>query len=137
MSRDLSINVNVNPNGQASPTQTRITESTESSQAAQRVSTNGITGAAIFSIARRSVALATSNVGEWTGSRTLQRRLQFGIQISNIGLIAIKNPVAAGVLLAVQVASQGISTGIENRNLEADIRYNQAVRSATFNNSRR
>jgi len=137
MSRDLSINVNVNPNGQASPTQTRITESTESSQAAQRVSTNGITGAAIFSIARRSVALATSNVGEWTGSRTLQRRLQFGIQISNIGLIAIKNPVAAGVLLAVQVASQGISTNIENRNLEADIRYNQAVRSATFNNSRR
>ncbi len=137
MSRDLSINVNVNPNGQASPTQTRITESTESSQAAQRVSSNGITGAAIFSIARRSVALATSNVGEWTGSRTLQRRLQFGIQISNIGLIAIKNPVAAGVLLAVQVASQGISTGIENRNLEADIRYNQAVRSATFNNSRR
>jgi len=137
MSRDLSINVNVNPNGQASPTQTRITESTESSQAAQRVSSNGITGAAIFSIARRSVALATSNVGEWTGSRTLQRRLQFGIQISNIGLIAIKNPVAAGVLLAVQVASQGISTNIENRNLEADIRYNQAVRSATFNNSRR
>jgi hypothetical protein len=137
MSRDLSINVNVNPNGVASPTQTRLTESTESTQAAQRVSNNGITGAAVFNIARRSVALASANVGEWTGSRSLQRRIQFGVQVSNIGLIALTNPVAAVTLLAVQTVSQGIAINIENRNLEADIRYNQAVRSATYNNSRR
>jgi hypothetical protein len=137
MSRNLSINVNVNPNGVESPTQTRITESTESSQAEKRTSNNGITNAAIYTIARRSIALATSNIGEWTGSRTLQRRLQFGNRIANIGLIALKNPYTAGLLVATQIASGAIQRGLENRDIDTTIRYNQAVRSATYNNSRR
>ncbi len=137
MSRNLSINVNVNPNGQASPTETRISEATETTKAAERSVTSGITGAAIFSVARRGIALATANIGEVTGSRSLQRRLQFGTQLGNLAIIAKSNPKSAAILFAVQTVGQAAGNFIENRNLESNIRYNQTLRSATFNNSRR
>jgi len=137
MSRNLSINVNVNPNGVESPTQTRITESTESSQAEKRTANNGITNAAIYTTARRGIALATANIGEVTGSRSLQRRLQFGTQLGNLAIIAKSNPKSAAILFAVQTVGQAAGNFIENRNLESNIRYNQTLRNATFNNSRR
>jgi hypothetical protein len=137
MSRDLSINVNVNPNGAASPTQTRITESTESTQIANRTFQNAALAGAIASTARRSLSLAVANIGELTGSRSTQRAVQTTNQLATLGLVTLKNPIAGIALAATQAATFSVSTYIENRNLEADIRYQQQLRSATHNNGRR
>jgi hypothetical protein len=137
MSRDLSINVNVNPNGAASPTQTRITEAPESNQIANRTLQNAATVGAITTVARRSLSLAVANIGEFTGSQSAQRNAQRGVALLTFGLIAKSNPVSASILAVTQAATFAVSTGIENRNLESDIRYQQQLRSATHNNGRR
>jgi hypothetical protein len=137
MSRDLSINVNVNPNGVASPTQTRITQPPESTEIANRTFQNAALAGAIASTARRSLSIGIANIGELTGSRSTQRAVQATNQIATLGLVALKNPIAGIALAVTQATTFAISTGIENRNLEADIRYQQTLRSATHNNSRR
>jgi hypothetical protein len=137
MSRDLSINVNVNPNGAASPTQTRITQPPESTEIANRTFQNAALAGAIASTARRSLSIGIANIGELTGSRSTQRAVQATNQIATLGLVALKNPIAGIALAVTQATTFAISTGIENRNLEADIRYQQTLRSATHNNSRR
>jgi hypothetical protein len=57
--------------------------------------------------------------------------------IANLGVTAMLNPLAAGVMITSQLASKAIQISIENRNTEADIRYNQILRSTTYKNSRR
>jgi hypothetical protein len=137
MSRDLRIDVNVNPNGVASPTQTRITETPESTSIQNRTLGNAAVIGAITTVAQRSLRLATANIGELTGSRSLQRNIQTTSRLANLGIVAKINPTAAVVLVATQLATFGISQAIENRNLEADIRYQQQLRGATHNNGRR
>ena len=134
---NLTIDVNVNPNGVASPTQTKVTTTPESEQTAQRTASNPIKIAAISSIAQRGLNLATANIGAYTGSGSLQRRVQFATQVANIGITTMLNPIAGAVAAATQLTSAGIQLAIENRNTESEIRYNQTLRSATFNNSRR
>jgi hypothetical protein len=137
MSRDLSINVNVNPNGQPSPTQTRITQPPESTEIANRTLNNPAVAGVAISIAQRSLRIATANIGELTGSRTLQRDAQRATALIGLGLVAKSNPVSAGILATTQAVNFAISTSFENRNLESTIRYQQTLRSATHNNSRR
>jgi hypothetical protein len=137
MSRNLSINVNVNPNGQPSPTQTRITEAPESNEIQNRTFQNAATVGAITTVARRSLSLAVANIGDFTGSQSAQRNAQRATSLLTFGLIAKTNPVSAGILAVTQAATFAVSTGLENRNLEADIRYQQQLRSATHNNGRR
>ncbi len=137
MSKNLSIDVNVNPNGVASPTETRVTEQPESTKSTQRTMGNAAVVAGISRVAQQSLRLATSNIGAITGSKTLQRQIQNATMIANLGVTAMLNPLAAGVMITSQLASKAIQIGIENRNTEADIRYNQILRSTTYNNSRR
>jgi len=137
MSRDLAINVNVNPNGAAAATQTKVTETPESTQIQRRTINNAAVVGAVVSVAQRGIQLATSNIGQLTGSRTLQRNIQATSRIVTLGATAVVNPVAALVLAATQAASFAVSTGIENRNIRSDIGYQQQLRSATYNNGRR
>lgn len=134
---NLTIDVNVNPNGVASPTQTKVTTTPESEQTAQRTGGNAVKIAAISSIAQRGLNLATANIGAYTGSGSLQRRIQLGTRIANLGITTMLNPVAGGIAAATQLASAGFQLAIENRNTESQIQYQQTLRSATFNNSRR
>jgi hypothetical protein len=136
MSRDLNINVNVNPNGVASPTQTRVTETPQSSEIKQRTARNGIATAAIISVAQRGLNLAMANVGEITGSRTLQRKLQFGSSLATFGIAAMVNPYAAAALAATQLASKGVELAVRSRDTAAEIEYNQALRNTRHNNGR-
>jgi hypothetical protein len=137
MSRDLRIDVNVNPNGVASPTQTRVTETPEATSIQNRTVGNAAVVGAISSVAQRGIRIAAANIGELTGSRTLQRNIQATSRIATLGTTALINPLAAGVLAATQLATFSISQAIENRNLESDIRYQQQLRGATHNNGRR
>jgi hypothetical protein len=137
MSRDLSINVNVNPNGAASPTQTRVTEAPESTEIQNRTAGNAIQAAAIISVVQRGARIATSNIGELTGNKSLERNARFVSNIATLGLLGFKNPVAALALATFQIGQAAAQASITNRNIEIQRDYNRQVRLATHNNSRR
>ena len=137
MSRDLRIDVNVNPNGVASPTQTKVTETPQSTEIQNRTSGNAIQGAAITSLVQRGARIGTANIGELTGNKSLQRNAQFATGIATLGILGIKNPLAALTLAGFQLGQTAIQASIQNRNIEIQRDYNRQVRLATHNNSRR
>lgn len=137
MSRDLSINVNVNPNGVASPTQTQITETPQSTDIRNRTATNPAVAAVVVQAAQRGLSLATANIGELTGNKTLQRNIQAATSIGVLGILAVKNPLTAAAYAAFDVGSAAVTAAITNRNLNIQRDYNRQVRQAVHNNSRR
>ena len=134
---NLTIDVNVNPNGVASPTQTKITTTPESEQSAQRTSGNAIQSAAIISVVQRGARIGTANIGELTGNKSLQRNAQFVTGIATLGILGVKNPLAALTLVGFQLGQTAIQSSIQNRNIEIQRDYNRQVRLATHNSSRR
>jgi hypothetical protein len=137
MSRDLSINVNVNPNGVASATQTKVTQSPESNEIEQRTAKNYIAASAIISVVQRGIGAAASNIGELTGSSTTARKTAAAGRIIALGYAATINPVAAGIALGTQLATQGVQRAIENRNVQNEAEYNRILRTATYNGGRK
>ena len=137
MSRDLSINVNVNPNGVASPTQTRITEAPQSTDIQNRTATNAAVAAVIVQAAQRGLNIATAQIGELTGNKTLQRNVQTATSIGVLGILAVKNPLTAAAFAAFDVGSAAVTTAITNRNQQIQRDYNRQVRQSVHNNSRR
>ena len=137
MNSNLTIDVNVNPNGVASPTQTKISESPESNKIQQRTAGNAIQSAAIISVIQRGANIGIANIGELTGNKSLQRNAAFVSTTATLGLLAIKNPLAAITLATLQVGQAALAAGINNRNASIQRDYNRQVRLATHNSSRR
>lgn len=137
MSRDLNINVNVNPNGVASPTQTKVTQPPQSLEVENRSKGNPIKAAAIISVVQRGASIGISNIGELTGNKSLQRNAQFAANLATLGIAGFVNPAAAVSLAVFQVGQAAISASIANRNLGIQRDYNRQVRQAIHNNNRR
>ena len=137
MSRDLSINVNVNPNGAASPTQTRLTQAPEANEIQNRTAGNAIQTAAIISVVQRGANIGLANIGELTGNKSLERNARFVSNAITFGLVAKTNIGAAITLAALQVGQAAVQASITNRNIGIQRDYNRQVRLATHNNSRR
>ncbi len=137
MSRDLAINVNVNPNGVASPTQTRTTETPQSKEIEQRTTKNNIATTAIISIAQRGISAAASNIGQVTGNRSAARKAAAIGRLVTLTYAASVNPLAAGFLFATQFANQQLQTGLENRSVANEAEYNRILRTANYNNGRK
>ena len=137
MSRDLNINVNVNPNGVATPTQARVTEAPVSTDIRNRTATNAAVTAVVLQAAQRGLSLATAQIGELTGNKTLQRNIQTATSIGTLGIVAIKNPLTAAAFAAFDIGSAAVTTAITNRNQQIQRDYNRQVRQAVHNNSRR
>lgn len=137
MSRDLSINVNVNPNGTASATQTRITEPPEATDIRNRTAGNAAVAAVIAQAAQRGLSIATAQIGELTGNKTLQRNIQTATSIGTLGILAVKNPLTAAAFAAFDIGNAAVTTAITNRNQQIQRDYNRQVRQSVHNNSRR
>jgi hypothetical protein len=137
MSRNLTIDVNVNPNAQPKPTEAKVTTTRESSEISSRTTNNIVSTTLIISLARRAASVAASNIGELTGSKTLQRKSQAIGSIAALGIATINNPLTAGIALSFQIGQQAIVAGIENRNIANQANYNRILRTATYNNGRK
>lgn len=138
MSRDLVIQVNVNPNTAPGPTQTTETTSVVSQTAVGR----GTVAAAQVKqamglVAQNSFNFALTNIGELTGNRKLERRIQATNYLFTLGAIAKINPYAAVAMAGIQLGTSALSTAIENRNLRIEIDYQKTLRFNNYNNSRR
>ncbi len=137
MNSNLTIDVNVNPNGVASPTQTKVSESPESNQIQQRTAKNTIAGTAVLSVVQRGIGVAASNIGAITGNRTAARKTAAVGRIIALGYAAAINPAVAIGSFTLQLGMHIMQTAIENRNVQTEANYNRALRTATYNNGRK
>lgn len=137
MSRNLVIDVNVNPNGQPKPTEAKVTTTNEALNIQNKTNNNAIQSAVLLNIARRGVSVATSNIGQLTGSQSAQRKTQATATLITYGLAALDNPMVAGLALAFEIGTAGIDRAIENRNIQNEVQYKRQLRTATYNNGRR
>lgn len=138
MSKDLVIQVNVNPSTSQGPTETRETTNIVQQQAVTR-GTVAMTQIkqSMDLVGRNAYNFALSNVGELTGNRRLQRQLQSANFLFNLGAIAKINPFIAVSMAAVQLGSSALQTTIENRNLGIQIDYQKQLQVNNYNNNRR
>jgi hypothetical protein len=138
MSRELVIQVNINPQTSAGPTETRETTNVVQQQAISR-GTVAMQQAkqGMDLVGRNAYNFALMNVGELTGNRRLQRQLQAGNFLFNIAAIAKINPGVAVAMAGIQLASSAAQTAIENRNLNIQIEYNKQLQVNNYNNNRR
>jgi hypothetical protein len=138
MSRELVIQVNVNPTTAQGPTETRETTNVVQQQAISRGAVIAEQSKQAMGIVmRNSYNFALMNIGELTGNRKLQRQLQSANFLFNIGAIAKINPAVGLAMATFQLASSAAQTAIENRNLNIQIEYNKQLQVNNYNNSRR
>lgn len=137
MSRDLSINVNINPNGVASPTETKVTPTPQQTQFEPKGLDSSIKAAAIVGIAQRGIGIAAANIGQLTGNSSAQRKTAALGRVVALGYAAFVNPAVAGAALAFQVGTDAVQRAIENRNVANEVEYNRILRTATYNNGRK
>jgi hypothetical protein len=137
MNSNLTIDVNVNPNGVASPTQTKISETPESNQIESRTAKNYIATSAILSVVQRGIGVAASNIGAVTGNRTAARKASAAGRLIALTYAAATNPAVGLVAISTQLGTQLFQTAIENRNVQNEANYNRALRTATYNNGRK
>lgn len=138
MSRDLVIQVNVNPSTAQGPTETRETTNVVQQTA---ISRGQVAMAQIQQsmdlVGRNAYNFALQNIGEVTGNRRLQRQLQSANFLFTLGAIAKVNPFVAVAMGAVQLGSSAVQTAIENRNLGIEIDYKRQLQVNNYNNNRR
>jgi hypothetical protein len=138
MSRDLVIQVNVNPNSADGPTQTTETANVVSQTTITKGQATAMQAKQAMSFAaRQAYNFGLSNIGELTGNASLERRMQSTNQLFNIGAIAAHNPMLGLAMAATQIGIGAASTAIENRNLQIENEYNKKLKVNTYNNSRR
>lgn len=138
MSRDLVIQVNVNPNSAQGPTETSATTNVVSQTAVDKSASLGVQAQqAMNLVARNAQNFALSNIGELTGNSSLERRMQSSNQLLNIAAISNGNPAIGLALVASQVAISAGTVAIENRNQRIENEYNLKLKVNTYNNNRR
>lgn len=138
MSRDLVIQVNVNPNSAQGPTETSTTTNVVSQTAVDKSASLGQQAQqAMNLVARNAQNFALSNIGELTGNSSLERRMQSSNQLINIAAISGGNPAIGLAMVASQIAISAGSVGIENRNQRIENEYNLKLKVNTYNNNRR
>jgi hypothetical protein len=137
MSRNLVIDVNVNPNSQPLPTETRVTTTNEALSTQSKTGKNAVQSAILLSVARRGISVATSNIGQLTGSQSAQRKAQTTATLITYGLAAIDNPLVAGLSLAFEIGTAAVDRAIDNRNVQNEVQYKQQLRTATYNSGRK
>jgi hypothetical protein len=137
MNRDLSINVNVNPNGVPTATQTRISEPTIATENNARGLNSSIKAGAVIAVAQRGLSIASSNIGELTGSRSKARKTAAVGQVAALGYAFATNPAIGAAALAFQLGTSAVQRAVENRNVQNEVEYNRTLRTATYNNGRK
>jgi len=137
MSKDLVIQVNVNPQTAQGPTETQETANVVKQTAVEGSSHAIMAKQAMDMMARQAMNFALSNIGELSGNASLQRRMQSANQMMNLAAVAVQNPYMAVGMAAMQIGMGAANTGIENRNQRIENDYNRKLKVNTYNNNRK
>ncbi len=72
-----------------------------------------------------------SRVGDYTGNRALQRKINRANRLASIGLMGALNPVVGGIALASYMAEDGLDLGIRIMRNNQQARYSMRVSGNT------
>jgi hypothetical protein len=137
MSKDLVIQVNVNPQTAQGPTETKETASIVKQTAVEGGGHAAMAKQAMDMVARQAFNFALSNIGELSGNASLQRRMQSANQLMNLAAVGAQNPYMAIAMGAMQIGTGAANTAIENRNQRIENDYNRKLKVNTYNNNRK
>ena len=139
MAEDLTINVNINPNGQ--PTQTSSTPP-ETSPTATPVADKGLNLRNIAEIgllanAGKQVFMSSlGRVGEITGNAQLQRNINKFTKLGGIvGSFAI-NPVVGGIVLVTTIGTEVVNQHLKIRDENNAAEYYRNIQGIRSNKGR-
>jgi len=136
MAENLTLDVNINPAGQPSPTSSNIALDSPTSATNIRernISLLGVAKLAIGASALKSVGgTALGLVGDWTGNRQLQRDIDAGLTVLGYGTqIAIGGLIGVGAV-AAQITSKALSQNVRLRNINLNADYQSTLRGNRY-----
>lgn len=136
--RDLEINVKYQPDDGSLPTEAAGANPTTGNQATNSNLAKGYIG---FTLAYQSVSRISSTaigqIGEITGNRPLQRKVENFGRIAGFATFAAINPVFAAASVATELAAETIQRSVQARNEQIQNDYYRNLYGSKHNNSRR
>jgi hypothetical protein len=135
---DLVLDVNINPEGAASVTETNPTTTNPQAKENKKKTDKGLIESGLLFASARNIAMTTiGSIGDITGSKELQRNIQTSMNAMAIGYAAMVNPGAAALYLATEFAGAGIKQSVMVQNQRVQIAYHRKILENTYSNNRR
>lgn len=136
--RDLEINVKYQPDDGSLPTQATGANPTTGNVASNANLAKGFISFSVgFSSLSRITSTAIGQVGEITGNRPLQRKIENFSRLAGYASFAIFNPVLAAASIGTELAAESIQRQIQTRNENIQAEYYKNLYGSKYNNSRR
>jgi hypothetical protein len=136
--RDLEINVKYRPDDD-----TLSTEQTGASPVSGNLARNaniakGFIGFTVaFSSISRIVSTSVGQIGEVTGNRPLQRKIENFSRLAGYAAFAAINPVFAAASIGTELAAETIQRQVKMRNEQIELEFYKNLYGSKYNNSRR
>ena len=133
--QNLTIDVNINPNGQPSTTATQIEEAPN--PASNPTNLRKLAAIGLVANAGRQVAMSTlGQIGAITGNSQTQRKINRLATLSGIaGTFAI-NPFVGALTLATSLGTEAINVGISVRNENNSAEYFRRINGRRIDKGR-
>jgi hypothetical protein len=136
--RDLEINVKYAPDDDSLATENTGANPTTGNQVTNKNLLKGfVVAQAAFSAVSRISSTAIGQIGEVTGNRPLQRKVENFSRIAGYATFAYLNPVFAAVSIGTELAAEGIQREVQARNENIQAQYFRNLYGSKYNNSRR
>lgn len=136
--RDLEINVRYSPDdGSLVTEQTEANPTTGNQATNASLTKNFVTLSLLYSTANRVASTGIGQIGEITGNRPLQRKVENASRVIGYGFALSFNPAFAIASLATDVGIEAFQREIQNRNDNIQSQYYNKLYNSKYNNSRR
>lgn len=136
--RDLEINVKYQPDDGSLVTEQTGANPTTGNQATNANLAKGYLGFTLaYQTASRIASTAIGQIGEITGNRPLQRKVENFSRIVSYATFAAVSPVFAAAGIATELAAETIQRNVQARNEQIQNDYYRNLYGSKYNNSRR
>ena len=139
MAEDLTINVNINPNGQPTQTSSAPPETTATSPpvADKGLSLKNIAAIGLVANAGKQIFMSTlGQVGAITGNAQLQRDINKVTRLGGIAASFAINPLVGVLTLGTTIATEAITQGIKRRDENNAAEYYRNIQGIRSNKGR-
>jgi hypothetical protein len=136
--RDLEISVKYQPDDGSLATEQTEANPTTGNKASNANLAKGYIGFTLaYQSASRIASTAIGQIGEITGNRPLQRKVENFSRIVGYATFALVNPAFAAAGIATELAAETIQRGVQARNEQIQNDYYRNLYGSKHNNSRR
>jgi hypothetical protein len=136
--RDLEINVRYSPDDGSLVTEQTGANPTTGNQAQNANLTKSfVTLSLLYSTANRVASTGIGQIGEITGNRPLQRKVENASRLVGYGFALSFNPAFAIASIATDVGIEAFQREVRTKNENIQAQYYNKLFNSKYNNSRR